>query len=76
VPLAPPWLDAVVDLPAVPLNHGVKLVVPTALEQIRLDRQDAASAGVEGVLCQHQVAPSKVGLALDVRFVQPPELPQ
>ena len=49
MPLAPPWRDQGVDLPVVLLNHRVRFIVPTALEQIGLYPQDAAGADLEGI---------------------------
>jgi hypothetical protein len=58
MPLAPRWLDQVVDLPAVLLNHCVQLLLPAALEQVSLDSQNGAGSAVEGSLRKHQLVPA------------------
>jgi len=40
------WLNQVIDLAAMLLNHLVQLIVPAAREQKRLDLQDGPGTGV------------------------------
>jgi len=60
----PPRLNQLINLPAMPPNHGVQLIISAACEQKRLDLQDAAGACVEGFAREHQVAPVEVKFIL------------